>query len=512
MQLITSIAEMQAFSRQARAAGKSLALVPTMGALHEGHLSLVRHARRQCDVVVVSIFVNPTQFGPAEDAARYPRDLEKDLKLLGPYGVEAVFAPRAEEMYPQEFETFVVPGEIAAPLEGVSRPGHFRGVATVVLKLLNIVRPDAAYLGQKDFQQAQVIRRMVEDLNLDFRLVICPIVREPDGLAMSSRNAYLNAEERQAATVLNRSLRRAEELVHSGNSEATTLLEEIRKVFAAETRARLDYVSIVDPIRLQPVERVTAGCVALVAAHVGSARLIDNLILAAPGVSPEMLIQLALTARHVTTTQARIPGLETDVLRLKIENCRDCAAVSSIRLPPREFLTKYVKRDYPDLSVVRVAVIARNAPIHATNFLYNTPENFNRFVVALFELVGVKDFEEFKRRFVLTDAIRCHCTDPRVPERALAYCVKHLREELKLFPNLDTLVVLGEDAYLQFQKLILNRSTEEIPPFNNLLTEKGWGQEKARIPSLAEPVLRIFYGYHPTQGYKRSPSLASYLG
>jgi hypothetical protein len=286
----------------------------------------------------------------------------------------------------------------------------------------------------------------------------------------------------------------------------------MRKVFAAETRARLDYVSIVDPIRLQPVERVTAGCAALVAAHIGSTRLIDNLILATPGVSPEMLIQLALTARHVTTTQARIPGLETDVLRLKIENCRDCAAVSSIRLPPREFLTKYVKRDYPDLSVVRVAVIARNAPIHATNFLYNTPENFNRFVVALFELVGVKDFEEFKRRFVLTDAIRCHCSDPRVPERALAYCVKHLREELKLFPNLDTLVVLGEDAYLQFQKLILNRSTEEIPPFNNLLTEKGWEQEKARIPSLADPVLRIFYGYHPTHGYKRSPSLASYLG
>ncbi len=229
MRLITSIAEMQTFGRQTRAAGKSLGLVPTMGALHEGHLSLVRQARRQCDVVVVSIFVNPTQFGPAEDISRYPRNLDQDLEELRPFRVEAVFAPAASEMYPEGFETFLTPGETAAPLEGASRPGHFRGVVTVVLKLLNIVRPDIAYFGQKDFQQALIIRRLVEDLNLETRLVICPIVREADGLARSSRNAYLSSEDRQAATVLSCALRRAEQMAQAGETATAGLLEEMRE-------------------------------------------------------------------------------------------------------------------------------------------------------------------------------------------------------------------------------------------------------------------------------------------
>ena len=511
MRLITSIAEMQGFARQTRSAGKSLGLVPTMGALHEGHLSLVRQARRQCDVVVVSIFVNPTQFGPAEDISRYPRNLEKDIEALRTFKVEAVFAPAATEMYPEGFETFVTPGETAASLEGASRPSHFRGVATVVLKLLNIVRPDIAYFGQKDFQQALIIRRLVEDLNLETRLVISPIVREADGLAKSSRNAYLSAEDRQAATVLIRSLRRVEELAHAGETEVTTLLEEMRRVFAAEPRAQLDYAAIVDPVKLQPVARVTGGCVALVAARVGPARLIDNLILGPPGTSPEMLLQLALTARPIASAQARIPGLETDVLRLKIENCRDCAAISTIRLPPREFLSKYVKRDYPDLNVVRAAIIGRDAPLNAENFLYHSPDRPNRFVSSLYELLGVKDFAEFKARFALMDALRCHTTSPRAPEKALAYCAKHLREELRLFPNLEMIVVLGEEAYEQFQRLLLGRDAKEIRPFDDLLSARGWAQENTRSAALGERMFRVFYCYHPTYSYKRSPSLAAML-
>jgi pantoate--beta-alanine ligase len=511
MRLITSIVEMQAFGRQTRAAGKSLGLVPTMGALHEGHLSLVRQARRQCDVVVVSIFVNPTQFGPAEDVSRYPRDLDQDLEALRPFRVEAVFAPGAGDMYPEGFETFLTTGETAAPLEGASRPGHFRGVATVVLKLFNIVRPDIAYFGQKDFQQALIIRRLVEDLNLETRLVICPIVREADGLARSSRNAYLSGEDRLAATVLHRCLRRVEQMAHAGETDAAVLLEEMRRVFDAEPRAQLDYTAIVDPVKLQPVERSASGCVALVAARVGPARLIDNLILGPPGASPEMLLQLALTARPIASAEARIPGLETDVLRLKIENCRDCAAISSIRLPPREFLSKYVKRDYPDLNVVRIGIIGRDAPLNAENFLYHSPERQNRFTAALYELVGVRDFAEFKTRFVLMDALRCHATSPHAPEKALGYCAKHLREELRLFPNLETIVTLGEDAYLQVQRLLLNRDAKELRSFNDLLKAEGWAQEKTRIVALGERRLRVFYCYHPTYGYQRSPSLAAML-
>ena len=294
MRLITTVHEMKSVAREIRAQGKSLALVPTMGALHDGHLSLARRARRECDAVVVSIFVNPTQFGTGEDFTRYPRNLEQDLDLLAPLQVDAAFAPGATEIYPQGFDTFIEPGALAAPLEGAARPGHFSGVATVVVKLFNIVRPDVACFGQKDFQQALLIRHLARDLNLDVRLAICPIVREPDGLAQSSRNAYLDAEDRRAALALYRSLRRAQELVDAGETEARLIVEEMGKVFAAEPRVAPDYAVVVEPARLSPVQRVTPGCVALVAARVGSTRLIDNWIIAPPGTSDDERIQLAL--------------------------------------------------------------------------------------------------------------------------------------------------------------------------------------------------------------------------
>ncbi len=512
MRLITTIADMKAVSRQIHSGGRSLALVPTMGALHAGHLSLVRQARRQCDAVVVSIFVNATQFAPGEDFERYPRNLEQDLELLRPFKVEAVFAPGAAEMYPDGFGTFVEPGEMAASFEGALRPGHFRGVVTVVLKLFEIVKPDVAYFGQKDFQQACVLRRLLEDFNLDVRLVICPTVREGDGLAKSSRNAYLKAEDRQAALAIVRSLRRAEALVHTGNSDVARILEEMKKLFAEEPRVGVDYVAIVDPTRLRPVERVSAGCVALVAARVGPARLIDNLIFGPPGSSPELLLQLALTAAPLVDTRARIPGLETETLRMKIESCRDCAAISSILLPPREFLSKYVKRDYPDLNAVRVAVIGRDAPGSPENFLYHSPQSVHRFASGLFELLGVQSFAEFKKRFVLTDAVRCHSTGPHVPFKALEYCAKHLREELKLFPNLESFVVLGDDAYLQFQRLILERGERQFKPFADLLRDQGWAKEEVRVSLFGERLMRAFYCHHPTYGYQRSPSVAAMLG
>jgi pantoate--beta-alanine ligase len=296
--LLTTISEMTGFSQQARSGGDTLALVPTMGALHEGHMSLVRRARQDSDTVVVSIFVNPAQFGPEEDFARYPRQLEKDLEILSSAEVDAAFAPIVNELYPEGFGTWVEPGEIAASFEGASRPGHFRGVVTVVLKLFNIVQPHHAYFGQKDFQQIQVVRSMIEDFNLSVRLVACPTVREPDGLAVSSRNAYLSASDRRAALVLNRCLRQGEELAHTGENDARRLLEEMRKVLAAEPRVQLDYLAFVDPRRLQPVEQVSPGTVALIAARVGVVRLIDNLIFGPPGSGPERLLQLALERRY----------------------------------------------------------------------------------------------------------------------------------------------------------------------------------------------------------------------
>ena len=511
MRFVTSIVDMQALARQIRASGRSLGLVPTMGALHAGHFSLIRLAKSQCDAVVVSIFVNPTQFGPGEDFERYPRQLDQDLEALRAYKVDAVFAPSAAEMYSESFQTHVEPGPLAASLEGVRRRGHFRGVATVLTKLFNIVQPDLAYFGQKDFQQALVIRQLILDLNLGVRLVVCPTIRDSDGLAKSSRHAYMTDEDRRAALVLCRSLRRAEELALQGESRASMLLKEMKKVLKSEPRVDVDYATIVHPLRLEPVERVISGCVALLAAQVGGTRLIDNLIFGPPGSSPEMLLQMALTAGPIANAGARIPGLETETLSVRIEGCRDCAAISSIRLPPREFLAKYVKRDYPDLNVVRVAVIGRDAPPSLDHYLYRDPGISNRFAAHVYDLLGLKDFEEFKRRFVLTQAIRCHATETHVPEKALAYCGQHLCSELRLFPNIGTLVILGDDAYIQFQTLLLGRTPEQFRPLDEVLREKGWAREEVRVPRLGDRVMKVFFCYHPTMGYKRSPSIGAML-
>lgn len=511
MRLINSIAEMREFRREARARGKSIGLVPTMGALHQGHLSLIHQAKRQCDVIIVSIFVNPTQFESTEDLARYPRNLDKDLEFLRPLKIDATFAPEASELYPEGFSASVDPGKVSAPLEGASRPGHFRGVATVVTKLFNIVKPDVAYFGQKDFQQVQVIRRLVEDLNVDVRLSICPTLRESDGVAISSRNAYLNEEERQAARIINHGLRLAESLAHAGESSVEKVLDEMHKLYASEPRVHLEYATVVEPAQLAPVERLSPGCVALVAARVGPARLIDNLIFGPPGTSPEMLLQLALTAEPIVDHRALIPGFETEAVKLRIASCRSCAAISTIRLPPREFLTAYVAAQYPDRAVPHVAVIGRDSPLNPDMYLYRKPKSANRFSVGLFELLGVKSYDEFKARFVLTDAVRCHATGSHIAQNALAYCANHLREELKLFPNIETLVVLGEDTYSQFQQYLLERSAVDIKPFEEIMKPDGWAREETRVPIFGERSIQIFYCYHPTRGYSRSPSIAKWL-
>jgi pantoate--beta-alanine ligase len=506
--LITSIPDLLSCVRDIRTRGKSLALVPTMGALHEGHLSLVRRAKQQCDTVLVSVFVNPAQFGPGEDFERYPRSLENDLQLLSSLNVDSAFAPSTEAIFPADFQTYVEPGKLALPLEGELRPGHFRGVATVILKLFNLTQPDLAYFGQKDFQQVQVIRRLVEDLCLGVRLVACPTIREADGLAMSSRNAYLSPEARRSALVLLRSLQCGEKLVAAGEVDADTVLKEMRQVVESEPAAKLDYLTIVNAAHLTPVARVTSGDVALIAARFGDARLIDNLIFGPPGASPEMLLQLALTSQPVLDVAARIPGLETEALRRRIEGCRDCAAVSSVLIPPREFLAKYLKRDYPDLNRVRVLVVGRDAPMDSDHYFYHHPDKPAGFAAALYNLVGVSNFQEFKQHFAFTDALRCHVLSDRISEKALGYCARHLREELKNFPNLRSVLVLGQDAYWQFQRFVLARNPGEIRYFDELLRAQGWAEEEARLPHLIPCPLRVIYCYHPAVGYKHTPSLA----
>jgi pantoate--beta-alanine ligase len=253
--------------------------VPTMGALHEGHLSLVRAARASSDVVAASIFVNPTQFGPTEDLAKYPRSFERDRELLEREGVELLFAPSVEEMYPAGAVTWVTVEELSGKLDGRSRPGHFRGVTTVVAKLFHIVEPDVAFFGQKDAAQVAVIRRMVRDLNLPVEIVVCPIVREPDGLAMSSRNAYLDAQQRTQALVLHRALVRVQKLADSGERNAAKLAAAGREEMARESSVRQDYFEIVNPDTLDPLEDVSAGALVAVAAFVGQTRLIDNIAL-----------------------------------------------------------------------------------------------------------------------------------------------------------------------------------------------------------------------------------------
>lgn len=250
-----------------------------MGALHEGHLTLVRAARRATDAVAVSIFVNPAQFGPNEDLAKYPRSFEHDCELLGREDVELLFAPSVEEMYPGGCVTWVIVEGMSALLDGRSRPGHFRGVTTVVSKLFHIVEPAAAFFGQKDAAQAAIVRRMVRDLNLPVEIVVCPIVREPDGLAMSSRNAYLDPPERKQALILHRSLMTVRQLIDAGEVSATQLIVAGRKIFTEEPAVRLDYFEIVNPDTLEPIENVSSGALIAVAAYVGNTRLIDNLLL-----------------------------------------------------------------------------------------------------------------------------------------------------------------------------------------------------------------------------------------
>ncbi len=257
----------------------SAGLVPTMGALHEGHLSLVRRARAENDAVMASIFVNPAQFGPNEDLARYPRDLPGDLEKLRDEGVSLVFTPEPADLYPPGFQTWVVPGPLSETLEGERRPGHFRGVATVVAKLLNVLRPDRAYFGQKDAQQAIVIRRMAADLDLGAEIVVCPIVREADGLAMSSRNAYLSPEERRAATVLHRALRAAAGRFAAGERNGPSLRDAARSVLDSEPLANVDYVSAADPETLVEVDAVTGRVLVSLAVRFGGTRLIDNALL-----------------------------------------------------------------------------------------------------------------------------------------------------------------------------------------------------------------------------------------
>jgi pantoate--beta-alanine ligase len=279
MQVFSTVHAMRAGCRASRLVNDSLGLVPTMGALHAGHISLVRAARAQCDVVAASIFVNPTQFGPNEDFAKYPRTFEQDCALLEAEGVALVFAPPPEEMYPRGGTTFVDVEGIGDRLDGASRPGHFRGVATIVAKLFHIVSPDKAFFGQKDAAQVAVLRRMVRDLNFDLELVVCPIVREPDGLALSSRNRYLSAQERAQALVLSRALHAISATYHAGQKQVAPLLDAGRSVMAIEPDVRIDYLEIVDPDTLLPLVEAAPGALVAVAAQLGSTRLIDNVIL-----------------------------------------------------------------------------------------------------------------------------------------------------------------------------------------------------------------------------------------
>ena len=278
MEIIRTVEWMKQTSRQAEAAGRVIGLVPTMGALHDGHLSLVRAARERCSPIVVSIFVNPKQFGPSEDFQKYPRDLEQDRALLENLNIDYLFVPEAVEIYPRDFRTSVYVEGLSEKFEGRVRPGHFQGVTTVVLKLFEIVRPRFAYFGRKDAQQARIIRQMSADLNLDSEIVVCPILREPDGLAMSSRNAYLKNDDRRAAQILFQSLDAVRRKIATGAREAGSLLDVLRSTIASEHVAKLDYSEIVDADSFEPVNFLRGNCLILVAARIGATRLIDNML------------------------------------------------------------------------------------------------------------------------------------------------------------------------------------------------------------------------------------------
>ncbi len=284
MQILSDISELRATLRQLRSSGgqstsRSVGFVPTMGALHAGHRSLVQASRQRCAVVVVSIFVNPTQFGPNEDFSRYPRTLEEDCQMLEAEGVDVVFTPTAEAMYPPGASTYVDVEGVSERLDGASRPGHFRGVATVVAKLFNIVQPDFSFFGQKDAAQVAVLRKMVRDLDFPLEIIVCPTVREPDGLAMSSRNRYLSAEERRQALTLSRALYAAEVQAARGEHRASALLQIMRAMLEEEPAIRVDYLAVVDPDNLLPIETLQTGGLLAIAAYVGNTRLIDNVLL-----------------------------------------------------------------------------------------------------------------------------------------------------------------------------------------------------------------------------------------
>ena len=281
MRLIYTVADMALTQKEV---DRPLGLFPTLGALHQGHLSLVRRAREDNATLVASIFVNPTQFGPKEDLQAYPRNLERDIALLKEMGTDLVFIPQPDDMYPARFDTWVDAGRIASCLEGESRPGHFKGVATVVAKLFNIVRPDRAYFGQKDAQQVQVIRRMNDDLNLGVALIVLPTVREPDGLAMSSRNAKLSPQERQAALVLYRSLCEAKRIYGQEERQAQAIRKAIQSIIQAEPMAHLDYISIANPDTLEELDAIQESVLVSLAVRIGKTRLIDNIVLSNEGV------------------------------------------------------------------------------------------------------------------------------------------------------------------------------------------------------------------------------------
>ena len=288
LETIRTIAWMKERAHGARAEGRIVGLVPTMGALHAGHVALIERARQECSPVFASLFVNPKQFGPNEDFAKYPRAFEADVEKLTAASVDAVFAPGPEEMYPAGFGTLVNVEGISERLEGRSRPGHFRGVATVVMKLLQIVQPHRAYFGRKDAQQARIVQQMARDMNLDSEIVVCPIVREPDGLAMSSRNAYLDAKERSAATVLHRALWSARRELAAGERDGLRLQSVMRQVLETEPLARVDYAEVVDAETFEPVARVGRASYALLAVYFGKTRLIDNLWIGEDGAALQL--------------------------------------------------------------------------------------------------------------------------------------------------------------------------------------------------------------------------------
>jgi pantoate--beta-alanine ligase len=278
MEVAKTIESVRALVKAARSAGKNIGLVPTMGALHIGHISLIEAAVKECGFVVVSIFVNPTQFGPGEDFEKYPRPLEADLEICEKAGVDVVFAPTAEQMYPAENITWVNVEKLTEPLCGRSRPGHFRGVTTVCAKLFNIVAPDAAFFGQKDAQQAVVIKRMVADLKMGLEIVVRPTVREPNGLAVSSRNKYLSEEQKKDASYIYKSLQKCEEMIKAGTKDAGEIMSEMQKVLSQVPTIEIEYVSIVDAESLQAIERIAGKVLAAVAVSIGPARLIDNIV------------------------------------------------------------------------------------------------------------------------------------------------------------------------------------------------------------------------------------------